>query len=238
MTASGSSPDHGARGAGHPVRPQGGARRPAPAVGDDQPGRLLYAALDAPFLFAVQIIVYTGAILMLFPLRPDAGRRRRVRLRRRDDPGQRVLASSGGLALGWSWSSAWTDLAFGTAVGLDDANGGEHPGARQPAVLHYVSASRSPAPADHRRVGAMVLAHRERLTPKPTQARWPPSGSATTPTAEAPRAAPATGRVRRHNAVDTPRCCPTAQRRGLGLARAGHAARCARRLPWPTTSRR
>ena len=25
-----------------------------------------YAALDAPFLFAVQIIVYTGAILMLF----------------------------------------------------------------------------------------------------------------------------------------------------------------------------
>ncbi|MCW2737058.1 NADH-quinone oxidoreductase subunit J, partial [Nocardioides sp.] len=26
----------------------------------------LYAVLDAPFLFAVQIIVYTGAILMLF----------------------------------------------------------------------------------------------------------------------------------------------------------------------------
>src|SRR6478735_3224920 len=28
---------------------------------------ILYAGLDAPFLFAVQIIVYTGAILMLFP---------------------------------------------------------------------------------------------------------------------------------------------------------------------------
>src|SRR4029077_1705999 len=27
---------------------------------------ILYASLDAPFLFAVQIIVYTGAILMLF----------------------------------------------------------------------------------------------------------------------------------------------------------------------------
>src|ERR687897_422848 len=27
---------------------------------------ILYAALEAPFLFAVQIIVYTGAILMLF----------------------------------------------------------------------------------------------------------------------------------------------------------------------------
>ena len=27
---------------------------------------VLYAVLDAPFLFAVQIIVYTGAILMLF----------------------------------------------------------------------------------------------------------------------------------------------------------------------------
>ncbi|HNN49113.1 MAG TPA: NADH-quinone oxidoreductase subunit J, partial [Marmoricola sp.] len=27
---------------------------------------VLYAVQDAPFLFAVQIIVYTGAILMLF----------------------------------------------------------------------------------------------------------------------------------------------------------------------------
>ena len=27
---------------------------------------VLYAAQDAPFLFAVQIIVYTGAVLMLF----------------------------------------------------------------------------------------------------------------------------------------------------------------------------
>src|SRR5690606_19670632 len=27
---------------------------------------MLYAAQDAPFLFAVQIIVYTGAIMMLF----------------------------------------------------------------------------------------------------------------------------------------------------------------------------
>ena len=26
----------------------------------------LYASLDAPFLFAIQIIVYTGAVLMLF----------------------------------------------------------------------------------------------------------------------------------------------------------------------------
>ena len=32
---------------------------------DDQPA-VLYAGQDAPFLFAVQIIVYTGAILMLF----------------------------------------------------------------------------------------------------------------------------------------------------------------------------
>src|SRR3954471_22569832 len=29
---------------------------------------VLYAALEAPFLFAVEIIVYTGAILMLFLL--------------------------------------------------------------------------------------------------------------------------------------------------------------------------
>ncbi len=47
---------------------------------------VLYAALDAPFLFAVQIIVYTGAILMLFLFVRDAGRRRRLRLGGRDDP--------------------------------------------------------------------------------------------------------------------------------------------------------
>ena len=48
-----------------PVRPQGRARALLLAVVMISLA-VLYAVQDAPFLFAVQIIVYTGAILMLF----------------------------------------------------------------------------------------------------------------------------------------------------------------------------
>jgi len=61
---------------------------------------VLYAALEAPFLFAVQIIVYTGAILMLFLfvvmlVGVDASDSLVETIR-----GQRVLAAIAGLALG------------------------------------------------------------------------------------------------------------------------------------------
>ena len=61
---------------------------------------VLYAVLDAPFLFAVQIIVYTGAILMLFLfvlmlVGVDASDSVVETIR-----GQRVMAIVGGLILG------------------------------------------------------------------------------------------------------------------------------------------
>ena len=61
---------------------------------------ILYAALEAPFLFAVQIIVYTGAIMMLFLfvlmlVGVDASDSVVETIR-----GQRVLAILGGLVLG------------------------------------------------------------------------------------------------------------------------------------------
>src|SRR3546814_2217795 len=61
---------------------------------------VLYAALEAPFLFAVQIIVYTGAILMLFLfvlmlVGVDASDSVVETIR-----GQRVLAALAGLGLG------------------------------------------------------------------------------------------------------------------------------------------
>ena len=60
---------------------------------------VLYAVLDAPFLFAVQIIVYTGAILMLFLfvvmlVGVDASDSVVETIR-----GQRVMAALGGLLL-------------------------------------------------------------------------------------------------------------------------------------------
>src|SRR5215211_6011695 len=61
---------------------------------------ILYLGLDAPFLFAVQIIVYTGAILMLFLfvlmlVGVDASDSVVETIR-----GQRMLAAIGGLVLG------------------------------------------------------------------------------------------------------------------------------------------
>ncbi len=61
---------------------------------------VLYVVLEAPFLFAVQIIVYTGAILMLFLfvlmlVGVDASDSLVETIR-----GQRLLAALGGLLLG------------------------------------------------------------------------------------------------------------------------------------------
>ena len=70
-----------------------------------------YAALDAPFLFVVQIIVYTGAILMLFlfvlmlvgvDVRGIAGR---------DDQGAATLAVLAGVGFG-----ALLVFAIGNAI--------------------------------------------------------------------------------------------------------------------------
>src|SRR5215218_6050234 len=82
---------------------------------------VLYAALDAPFLFAVQIVVYTGAILMLFLfvlmlVGVDASDSVVETIR-----GQRVLAMLGGLLLGMVLVLGLGQLSLGSAVGLEDA---------------------------------------------------------------------------------------------------------------------
>src|SRR3954466_12898110 len=85
---------------------------------------VLYAVLDAPFLFAVQIIVYTGAILMLFLfvvmlVGVDASDSVVETIR-----GQRVLAVLGGLALGATLVIGLSQISLGTMVGLETANKG------------------------------------------------------------------------------------------------------------------
>src|SRR5215204_2074568 len=87
----------------------------------------LYAALDAPFLFAVQIIVYTGAILMLFlfvlmlvgvdssdSLKETIG-------------GQRLAAAIIGLIFGVTVVLAVGQTVSGAVVGLKAANGNGNP---------------------------------------------------------------------------------------------------------------
>ncbi len=172
---------------------------------------VLYAVLDAPFLFAVQIIVYTGAILMLFLfvlmlVGVDASDSVVETIK-----GQRVMATVVGLIFGAVLVAAFAQLSLGTAVGLDDANeGGNIEQLANILFSRYVFAfEATSALLITAAVGAMVLAHRERLTPKETQASlaarrmrdYAESG-------KHPGPLPAPGVYARHNAVDTPALLP------------------------------
>ena len=172
---------------------------------------VLYAVLDAPFLFAVQIIVYTGAILMLFLfvvmlVGVDASDSVVETIR-----GQRVMAIFGGLLLGLVLVIGLSQMTLGAVVGLDDANAdGNIQAVADILFSRYVFAfETTSALLITAAVGAMVLAHRERLLPKPTQASlaaqrvhdYGERGLHLGPL-------PAPGVFARHNAVDTPALLP------------------------------
>lgn len=171
----------------------------------------LYAALEAPFLFAVQIIVYTGAILMLFLfvvmlVGVDASDSVVETIR-----GHRVASAVGGLLLGVVLVVGLAQMALGPRVGLGEANAaGNVQGIAQVLFSRYVIAFEiTAALLITAALGAMVLAHRERLTPKPTQAdmaRQRVRDHAERGLALGP--APAPGVYARHNAVDTPALLP------------------------------
>jgi NADH-quinone oxidoreductase subunit J len=172
---------------------------------------ILYAALEAPFLFAVQIIVYTGAILMLFLfvlmlVGVDASDSVVETIK-----GQRVLAVVGGLLLGVLLAVTLGQISLGASVGLDDANeGGNVERLANIIFSRYVFAFEvTSALLITAAVGAMVLAHRERLTPREGQ----PALAARRVRAYAERGEhlgplPPPGVYARHNAVDTPALLP------------------------------
>lgn len=172
---------------------------------------VLYASLDAPFLFAVQIIVYTGAILMLFLfvlmlVGVDASDSVVETIR-----GQRVLAIMGGLALAVLLVLGIAQVSLGTAVGLDDANADGNIQALADIIFSdYIFAfETTSALLITAALGAMVLAHRERLAPKAGQRElaeqrmrdFAESGKHLGPL-------PSPGVFARHNAVDTPALLP------------------------------
>ena len=172
---------------------------------------VLYLTLEAPFLFAVQIIVYTGAILMLFLfvvmlVGVDASDSVVETIR-----GQRWLAWGAGLVMGALLLVAVAQISLGTVRGLEEANaGGNIEGLADLLFSRYVLAFEvTAALLITAAMGAMVLAHRERLTPKPTQAStaarrvrdYAESGKPLGPL-------PSPGVYARHNAVDTPALLP------------------------------
>ena len=172
---------------------------------------VLYAVQDAPFLFAVQIIVYTGAILMLFLfvlmlVGVDASDSVIETIR-----GQRVASILVGLGFGALLVLGVAQVSFGSAVGLDAANdGGNVPALAQLLFTRYVFAFEvTSALLITAALGAMVLAHRERLTPKPTQASLAAQRMRDfAASGKHPGPLPPPGVFARHNAVDTPALLP------------------------------
>jgi len=172
---------------------------------------VLYAVQGAPFLFAVQIIVYTGAILMLFLfvlmlVGVDSSDSVVETIR-----GQRLFAVLVGLLFGATLVIGLAQVSVGVVVGLDKANaGGNVPALAQVLFTRYVFAFEvTSALLITAALGAMVLAHRERLAPKLTQGDvaaqrmrdYADHGKHLGPL-------PSPGVFARHNAVDTPALLP------------------------------
>jgi NADH-quinone oxidoreductase subunit J len=125
--------------------------------------------------------------------------------------GQRALAIVGGLLLGAVLVIGLSQISLGTVVGLDEANkDGNVPAVANILFSRYVFAfETTSALLITAAVGAMVLAHRERLVPKPTQALL--ADQRVRDYAEHGRhlgALPPPGVYARHNAVDTPALLP------------------------------
>jgi NADH-quinone oxidoreductase subunit J len=172
---------------------------------------VLYAVQDAPFLFAVQIIVYTGAILMLFLfvlmlVGVDASDSVVETIK-----GQRTMSTVVGLLFGAVVVLGLGQVSLGAVTGLTAANAdGNVPGLAQLLFSKYVFAfEATSALLITAAIGAMVLAHRERLTPKLTQADL--AARRMRDYAELgkhPGPLPSPGVYARHNAVDTPALLP------------------------------
>ena len=171
---------------------------------------VMYAVQDAPFLFAVQIIVYTGAILMLFLfvlMLVGVGASDSVVETIKE---QRLAATIVGLLFGAVLVLGISQVTL-VVTGLDTANAdGNVQGLAKLLFSNYVFAfEATSALLITAAVGAMVLAHRERLTPKETQAEraaqrmraYVEDGAHLGPL-------PSPGVFARHNAVDTPALLP------------------------------
>jgi len=167
---------------------------------------MLYLAQDAPFLGVVQVVVYTGAVMMLFLfvlmlVGVDSGDSLVETLR-----GQRVAAVMAGLGFG-----VLLILAIGNAtvtnIGLEEANAdGNVVGLANLIFSRYVFAFEvTSALLITAALGAMILAHRERHEQRPSQRELSVErfrGDSY------PAPLPPPGVFARHNAVDTPALLP------------------------------
>lgn len=168
---------------------------------------VLYIAQGAPFLGVVQIVVYTGAVMMLFLfvlmlIGVDSSESLVETLR-----GQRIAALAVGLGFGILLVAGIGSVSATGIVGLDEANrAGNVEGLAALIFTKYLWAFElTGALLITAALGAMVLAHRERFQRRKTQRelaieRFAPGGHPTT--------LPNPGVYARHNAVDVPARLP------------------------------
>jgi len=167
----------------------------------------LYLAQDAMFLGVVQVVVYTGAVMMLFLfvlmlIGVDTPESLVETLR-----GQRAATLAAGLGFGVALiAGIGTDSTAGVA-GLDAANAdGNVEGLAALIFSRYLWAFElTSALLITAALGAMVLAHRERFDRRRTQRELSQQRFAHL---EHPTPLPAPGVYARHNAVDIPARLP------------------------------
>ena len=164
---------------------------------------VLYVTQDALFLGVVQVVVYTGAVMMLFLfvlmlIGVDSSESLVETIR-----GQRIAATAAGLGFGILLIAGIGTAATSGVVGLAQANalGGNVQGLAMLIFTRYLWAFElTSALLITAALGAMVLTHRERFERRKTQRemaveRFQPGGH--------PTPMPNPGVFARHNAVNT-----------------------------------
>jgi NADH-quinone oxidoreductase subunit J len=177
---------------------------------------VFYLMNGAPFLALVQIIVYTGAVLMLFLFVLMI-----VGITAADSiietiRGQRLWASLAGIAM-----LVLLSLVVGhAAIGPAGKNSAQFGNGNVTALAHLIF-TRYVYPFEitsalliTAAVGAMVLAHRERLRPKPTQRELAAARIA----GGHPTPLPGPGTYAQHNSVDMPALLPDGSQSELSVS--------------------
>ncbi|HUJ05349.1 MAG TPA: NADH-quinone oxidoreductase subunit J [Streptosporangiaceae bacterium] len=176
----------------------------------------MYAMQGAPFLAFVQVIVYTGAVLMLFLFVMMI-----VGITAADSiietiRGQRLFAALAGIAMLILLILVVGHAAISTAAPSGLRNSSQNvPGLARLIFTTYVFPFEvTSALLITAALGAMVLAHRERTSPKLTQRilsrRRVASGR--------PTPLPGPGTYARHNAVDMPALLPDGSQSRLSVS--------------------
>lgn len=166
----------------------------------------MYAMQGAPFLAFVQVIVYTGAVLMLFLFVMMI-----VGISAADSiietiKGQRLWAGLAGIAFLILLALVIGHAAIGPAVPAGPRNSSANVSdlARLIFTTYVFPFEVTSALLITAALGAMVLAHRERTSPKPTQRMLSRQRVAS----GNPAPLPGPGTYARHNAVDMPALLP------------------------------